>query len=180
MIRPFGLAGVLCLAVTAPLLAQHATRGAADGLLDRLVGRWRMTGSVRGRPAAYTLEAARVLQGRFVELHMVDDNRPPGYEARVFVGADTAGGRVIAHWLDNFGAAYSVPHATGEVRGDTLLLAFPYPSGAFRDTFTYDSSADAWHFRLETADSTGAWRRFADYDVRRRRDRAPGAEREED
>lgn len=173
------ITSALCLAAVSPLTAQNVRRGPVEGLLDHLIGQWRMTGSVRGRPATYTLDAARVLQGRFVELHMTDVHRPPAYEARVFVGADIAEGRVIAHWLDNFGAAYSIPHATGRVRGDTLFLAFPYPAGAFRDTFTYDSRADSWHFLLEAADSTGGWSRFAEYDVGRSRDR-PGTAREED
>jgi len=144
-----------------------------DSLLDRLVGRWSMTGSVRGNPVSYTLETSRVLQGRFIELHMIDVARPPGYEARVFIGVDSAGPRYIAHWLDRFGAAYSIPHGAGRARGDTLLLDFAYPSGAFRDTFVYDRRADRWRFRLESADSTNRWRLFAEYAVRR----APSARR---
>jgi hypothetical protein len=139
-----------------------------EALLEHLVGQWHMTGSVRGRPATYTLKAARVLQRRFVELHMEDVNRPPAYEARVFIGVDSAAGRYIVHWLDRFGAAFSIPHATGDARGDTLVFTFPYSTGAFRDTFVYHPSTDTWFFRLEAADSTGGWRLFAEYDVRRR------------
>jgi hypothetical protein len=139
-----------------------------DSLLDRLVGRWLMAGTVRGQPATYTLDVSRVLQQRFVELHMQDVSRPPAYEARVFIGVDSAGGRYIAHWLDNFGAPFSIPPATGAARGDTLELDFPYPDGAFHDTFTYDRAGDTWHFRLDAADGAGGWRRFAEYLVRRR------------
>jgi hypothetical protein len=39
-------------------------------------------------------------------------NTPPKYEARVFIGPDTLAGRALAHWLDNFGAVYSVPPAS--------------------------------------------------------------------
>ena len=128
-----------------------------------------MQGMVRRRPATYTLDAAPVLHKAFIELHMVDVGRPPRYEARVFIGADTTSGAVIAHWLDMTGAAYSIPHATGSVRGDTLVFTFVYSTGPFRDTFVYDRSADTWHFRLEQASATGApWQPFAEYDVRRR------------
>jgi hypothetical protein len=168
MIRSLGLTSVLAVALAACLSAQASDPGQMDGLLEHLLGKWRMTGSVRGRPATYALNATRILQGRFVELHMEDVNQPPAYEARVFIGVDSAGGRYIAHWLDKFGAAYSVPHATGHSRGDTLLLTFPYPHGAFRDTFVYDRHTDAWYFRLEAADSSGGWRLFAEYQVRRR------------
>jgi hypothetical protein len=168
MARFLCLTSVLCLALAPGLSAQTSRTTGMEALLEHLVGQWHMTGSVRGQPATYTLKAARVLQRRFVELHMEDVNRPPAYEARVFIGVDSAGGRYIAHWLDKFGAAYSVPHATGHSRGDTLLLTFPYPNGAFRDTFVYDRQTDAWYFRLEAADSTGGWRLFAEYQVRRR------------
>jgi hypothetical protein len=48
-----------------------------DSLLQRLVGTWQMHGTVRGRAVTYRLEAARVLQGHFVELHLEDVARPP-------------------------------------------------------------------------------------------------------
>ena len=164
---PFLVIGI-CGALVPPLAAQTSSPAAMDSLLEHVVGHWTMSGTVRGRPAEYTLDATRVLQGRFVELRMQDVHVPPAYEARVFIGVDSAGSRYIAHWLDNFGAAYSIPPATGVARGDTLILRFPYPDGAFRDTFAYDRRQDAWHFRLDAADSTGTWRLFADYRVRRR------------
>jgi hypothetical protein len=87
---------------------------------------------------------------------------------------------LLARWLDTFGAAYSIPHATADARGDSLRLWFPYSTGAFRDTFIYAARTDAWHFKLEAAASAGGWRRFAEYDVRRSRDPAPGTAHEED
>jgi hypothetical protein len=161
---------VLLLATsrTAPAAAQAATPASMDSLLGHLVGSWRMAGMVRGHPAMYHLEAARVLQNRFVELHMKDVATPPQYEARVFIGVDSAGARYIVHWLDNFGAAFSIPHAVGQAAGDTIQFTFAYADGPFRDTFVYDRQQDRWHFRLESGDSAGAWRLFADYGVERR------------
>jgi uncharacterized protein DUF1579 len=168
-LRLVSLAGFLALSPPAPLPAQSAVSPAAlDSLLDRLVGHWTMRGTVRGRPASYTLDAARTLKGRFVELHMRDVHEPPAYEARVFIGVDSAGKRYVAHWLDNFGAAYSIPPATGTARGDTLELDFPYPDGAFHDTFIYQRPSDAWTMRLESADGAGGWKLFAEYSARRR------------
>lgn len=141
-------------------------RPAADSLLDRLVGEWRMTGQVRGRSVTYALTARRVLADRYVELHMRDVARPPGYEARVFVGADTVPGRVLVHWLDSFGAAASVPHGTGRVVGDTLRFEFAYATGPFRDTFVHHGPGRGWTFRLESGDARGGWRPFAEYVVR--------------
>lgn len=160
------LSVVIAVVASAPLTAQ--TPAATDSLLERFVGQWAMAGTVRGRPTTYALDVSRVLQGKYVELHMTDVHLPPGYEARAFLGADTAGAGVIAHWLDNFGAAYSVPTAAGAARGDTLVLDFPYPAGAFRDTFVYDRARDRWEMRLERSDGNGGWTLFAQYEARRR------------
>ena len=139
-------------------------------LLQRLVGQWTMTGTVRTRPVTYRLEGAWVLQGRFLELHMQDvANTPPKYEARVFIGPDTLPARVLAHWLDNFGAVYSVPPATAASQGTRSPLDFPYPDGAFHDTFVYDSRSDTWTIHLDAADGAGGWKRFAEYRAGRHR-----------
>jgi hypothetical protein len=157
--------GLLSLASTAAAQPSHARM---EALLDALVGSWEMRGHVQGDSVTYDLQARRVLQGRFVELHMEDVNRPPGYEARVFIGVDSVGQRYIAHWLDAFGAAYSIPHAVGGARGDTLLLTFAYSSGPFHDIFIYDRGQDLWRFRIESADSAGKRSLFAEYVGRRK------------
>ena len=131
MRRYSGLIPAMGLSLVARAVAQTA-----PPLLDRLVGHWTMTGTVHGGPATYRLDIVWVLAHRFVELHMKDvAHTPAQYEARVFIGPDTLPGHVIGHWLDNTGAAYSVPPATGITAGDTLTLDFPYPGGAFHDTF---------------------------------------------
>jgi hypothetical protein len=58
-----------------------------------------------------------------------------GYEARVFVGADTTPNLVVVHWIDNTGGAFSIPFGTGTVVADTLRFDIPYSTGPFRDTF---------------------------------------------
>jgi hypothetical protein len=142
----------------------------SDSLLDRLVGNWTVTGAVRGKPAHYAMTGARTLQQKYVELHMTDvAANPPAYEARVIIGQADKPDTYIAHWIDAFGAQYSVPPGTGTQRGDTLFLDFPYPTGMFHDTFAYDRGADRWHFRLESADGKGGWTVFADYVVDRAR-----------
>jgi hypothetical protein len=143
MRRCSGLIAAMGLCSVAPVVAQTAPPAPAAPLLERFVGHWTMTGTVRRRPATYRLEVAWVLAHRFVELHMEDvEHTPARYEARVFIGPDTLPGHVLGHWLDSFGAAYSVPPATGITAGDTLTLDFPYPGGAFHDTFIHDRVTD--------------------------------------
>ncbi len=140
---------------------------AAEKLLDQLVGDWRMTGTVRGKPVTYRLSARRTLAGRFVELHMIDVSDPPKYEARVFIGNDPKGDRIIAHWMDKFGAAASIPHGEGSVSGNTIRFDIPYPDGTFRDVFTYEARLGTWQLKIDAADGKGGWTPFAEYAIER-------------
>lgn len=162
-----------CAILLAPsLAAQHPAAphpaAAADSLLGRLVGRWTLRGQVQGDSVTYEMTGTRELGGRFVVLKMKDAAVPSQYEAHVYLGADSASAQLLVHWMDVFGAGWSVPHGIGRARGDTLLFTFAYASGNFRDTFTYDRRSDRWHFRLESADGAGGWKPFAEYHVRRR------------
>jgi hypothetical protein len=147
--------------------APAQTPAAADSLLDRLVGRWHLSGTVQGEKGESHLAAERVLQGKFVRLHMTDPGQPSQYEAMVFLGVDSATSRVVAHWIDVFGAGLSATLGYGTADGNRLVLDFAYPDGPFRDTFTLNPATGRWRFLLESGDGKGGWSTFADYEVRR-------------
>jgi hypothetical protein len=128
------------------LRAQTVQSPAATGLLDELVGEWRMVGQVRGQPVTYDVLARRVLNGRYVELHMRDVARPAQYEALVLIGEDTLPKHVVVHWLDSFGAAFSIPPGAGVISGDTVRFDIPYRDGPFRDTFVFRRADRTWRF----------------------------------
>lgn len=136
-------------------------------LLQALDGAWVMTGDVMGDPVTYRAEAGPTLQGAFTELHMDDVQVPSQYEARVVLGVDPETGVVIAHWMDSFGAAYSIPHGTGTLDGDTIRFEIPYAGGTFRDTLRHDAATGTWRFEIEAAQPDGTWKHFAAYDMRR-------------
>jgi hypothetical protein len=156
------VAAALIISATA-LDAQDLQPPPIDSLLQHLVGHWTMRGNVRGAPVTYDLVASRVLGNDYVELRMTDVARPPRYEARVFIGEDTVANRVIVHWLDSFGAAYSIPPGTGTVTADTVQFKIPYPGNPFRDTFVFLRSEGHWYIRLESSDRHGGWKVFAEY-----------------
>jgi hypothetical protein len=165
-------ASVLIIVLSQPAMlgAQRPPNptSATDSLLAHYVGHWRMAGEVRGHPVVYELRANPVLGGKYVELHMIDSVDTPSYEARVFIGADTTAGRIVVHWLDNTGAAFSVPPGYGVAAGDTVRFDLAYPTGTFRDTFIYRPAEDVWDMTLVSRDArTGAWRPFAHYTARR-------------
>jgi hypothetical protein len=70
--------GTAACCLTGPLAAQTAPEPPSLPLLERFIGLWTMTGTVRARPVTYRLEGGWVLQHRFVELHMEDvEHTPP-------------------------------------------------------------------------------------------------------
>ena len=99
---------------------------------------------------------------------MRDLAEPPQYEARVFLGVDAENGDLIAHWMDDFGARYSIPHGTGRIEGAILQFTFPYADGPFRDTFEFDPGNGSWNFRIEAGQPDGSWKHFARYEIRRK------------
>ena len=120
-----------------------------------------------GEPVTYRMVAGPTLQGAFTEIHMNDVQVPSQYEARVFIGYDAESRTIIVHWMDSFGAKYSVPHGTGTVSENAIQFTIPYENGAFRDTFTYSQERNTWMFVLEAAQPGGKWKHFARYTAHR-------------
>jgi hypothetical protein len=112
------LVGVIAAMSASTVAQESVVYGAIPNLLARLSGDWTMTGDVRGKPVSYRLHAGAVLNKTFMELQMTDISEPPKYEARVFIGFDPKTQRIIAHWIDSFGAAFSIPPGAGRIDGN--------------------------------------------------------------
>jgi hypothetical protein len=140
----------------------------ATRFLAQLGGDWDMNGSVLGKPAHYRAHGAWVLNGAWLELSMLDVGRPPAYEADLYIGYDATAQDYVAHWLDRFGAAGARVVATGERHGRTLVLHFPYPDGAFRDTLTLAGDSASGTLLIEAQKTDGSWSTFASYRMQRR------------
>jgi hypothetical protein len=158
---------------TAPTTLTGPERALDDSLLDRLAGRWTMSGAVRGKPATMQLEVDWVLQHRFLRLQMTDVQTPPAYEANVYIGDDPVGDRLVAHWLDNFGGWWSetlgYARRTGaNARRTAITFVFDYPDGPFHTTFTLGDDQSTWSVLMQDRAPDGSWRQFAHYAVRRR------------
>jgi hypothetical protein len=142
-------------------------RSADDSYLDALVGHWDMRGTLGGKAVRYHAQAARLLQGGWVRLHMIDAATPPQYEASLYLGYDAKAGDFVGHWLDRFGAAGARVVATGHRDDERLVLLFPYADGAFRDTFTRQPGAGAWTLLIESQNADASWATFATYELKR-------------
>ena len=134
-------------------------------LLQLLDGNWTMTGDVMGQPVVYNMVAGPTLANAFTELYMKDAAAVPEYEARVFIGYDHESGAIITHWMDSFGAAYSIPHGTGTMTDRMIRFIVPYDERPFRDTLIYDSANRSWQLVIEARNDDGTWKHFARYAI---------------
>lgn len=166
--RLLAVAGFLVIFTAGTLSAQeHPKIPERPAVLKALDGEWVMSGDVMGKPVIYRMVAGPTLQGAFTEIHMNDVQVPSEYEARVLIGYDAESNAVIVHWMDSFGAKYSIPHGTGNVTKKSIQFTIPYEGGPFRDTFTYNLETNTWLFVLEASKPDGTWKHFARYSVRR-------------
>jgi hypothetical protein len=132
-------------------------------ILRKLDGNWVATGDVSGKPVQYDVMAASALQGQFTEISMRDVQIPSQYEARIFIGFDSDSNQIIAHWMDNFGAQYSIPHGIGSISGNTIEFIVPYPDSSFKDRFEYSEEDDSWALEITAQQPNGTWKHFAKY-----------------
>jgi hypothetical protein len=137
-----------------------------DELIENLTGEWKLTRKIRGKEVANKVQAEWVLNHQFLQVHMLDVAEPPTYEALVLIGYSFADKRYVAHWCDTYGGKFSAL-GYGKRTGEAIEFTFQYPDAPFYNTFTWDSKAKEWTFRMESQGKDGKRVFFAEDRLRR-------------
>jgi hypothetical protein len=132
-------------------------------ILKKLDGEWLAKGQVMGDDVQYSVSIHPVLNATFSEMHMIDVENPPQYEALVFIGYDTTENKIITHWLDSFGPSFSIPHGTGSIDKNIIEFTVPYSEGPFRDRLTLNETNNTWSLLIESTNDSLTWEKFAEY-----------------
>jgi hypothetical protein len=119
-------------------------------ILKQPNGKWLGKGEIVEKPIEYSITIEPVLNNTFSKIHLLDVNKPPQYEAHIYIGVDSLTNVVYAHWLNSFGAAYSIPHVTGIINESSIEFVIPYPESPFKDIFTYDAMSHSWKLLIES------------------------------
>jgi hypothetical protein len=142
-----------------------------DALLDKMVGHWRLSGTVGGHSAVHTVEAKWILNHQFLLIHEIETadggTGKPLYEAMPLIGYDHMSDRYVAHWIDVFGGRFSETLGFGVRNGDEVNLVFEYPDGPFHTDFVWDDAYHVWHWHMTQKDGTGKWSEFANFTLSR-------------
>jgi hypothetical protein len=162
---------ILIVLAAAPLRAQELP---PDSLLDRLIGRWVLAGTIARQQTTHDVTFEWILGREYVQMHEVSRERAPNgtpsYEAVVLFGRDPRSGEYACLWMDNTGAAAFDPAGIGRgtVAGDSIPFLFRYNSlASFHTTFVYDRRSDSWQWHMDN-DSAGVRRPFARVTLTRR------------
>ena len=131
-----------------------------DDLLSRLEGNWLLTRKIRGTEVKNRVTATWVLNHQLLQVHMLDANEPPTYEAIVLIGFIHATKQYVAHWTDTYGGKFSAM-GLGTPSANSIEFRFDYPDSSFFNTFTWNADAKQWIFRMESQERDGSRRLFA-------------------
>lgn len=173
--RSLVLALGICLTAGATLPRAAAAQQPAmrDSLLDHMIGRWTLTGTIAGQATTHDVSAEWVLGHHYVHLHEVSHERTadgqPQYEADAYIGWDPQARAYACVWLDVFGGVS--PQSIGRAATGSDSLAFTFPSTGtadFHTTFVYERATDGWRWVMDNEEN-GTRKPFARLSMRRAR-----------
>lgn len=160
------LATTSLLLIGPAAVAQQPIPPITDDLLDRLVGRWEMAGTVHDRPSKQTFEVAWVLNHQFLRIHEKSVEEVTGttvpFEAFLFIGHDKSRKQYVLHAMNVFGAGRGGELVYGARAGNEITFTEGHDGGRIRIRFIWQPESATWHYLagLEAAD--GKWRATVD------------------
>ena len=160
---------LLSLLTVGAVRQSHAdTAASAAALMNHLVGRWTMTGTLGGKQTIHDVDASWILKREYVQFHEVSRERDadgrPAYEAIVLLSWHVKTSEFMCLWLDNTAGGGLSPQgiARGPQSGDTIPLVFTISQReSLHTTFAYDRSAETWRLTIDDV-TDGKSDRFGD------------------
>jgi hypothetical protein len=127
-----------------------------DSLLDQMVGRWVLRGTIAGKETTHDIVAEWVLGHQYLQFHETSREKnlhgEAEYEAIVFIGWDRPSSRYACLWLDVTGGGGLSAQAIGyaKPKGDEIAFKFRGSDGSiFHTTFVYDRRANIWRWLMD-------------------------------
>jgi len=139
----------------------------SDDLLERLVGKWKISGNMVGRKLEQQADIKWVLNHQFLQIHFLDaspmpQDHTPKYDALVYLGYDNMSERYVIFWLDVFGGRFAETIGFGtKPSPDSIKFVFQYPDGPLHNTFSYNRENRTWTIKIVQKDAKGKWIDFA-------------------
>jgi hypothetical protein len=140
--------------ISLSLLAQPLTF--QDPLLDHMIGKWVLRGSIAGKNTTHDIVSEWVLGHQYMRIQEVsrekDARNQPVYDAIILIGRDLQSGQCTCLWLDNTGTWDFTSQAIGRAKrsGDAIAFRFGSNDGSgVNTTLSYDKNADIWQWSID-------------------------------
>jgi len=153
------LLGVLMMPASAALFAQTAPQpkpAPTPALLDKMLGKWVIRGTIEGQQTTHDLEVSWVLNHGYLRLNEVSRERTasgaPQYEAIVLMSWDAQAGEVRCLWLDTTSNSGLSGRGIGIAKPttDTLpIIITSSPTVSFQNKMVYNASNNSWQWIMD-------------------------------
>jgi hypothetical protein len=142
------------LLISFSALAQPATF--QDPLLEHMIGKWVLQGTIAGRNTTHDVVSEWVLGHQYMRIQEVsrekDARNQPAYEATILIGWDPRSSQYICLWLDNTGPWDFTSQGIGRAKGSGDAITFRFGSNdgsSVNTTFSYDKDAGTWQWSID-------------------------------
>jgi len=151
---------LLIIFVSINIIAQQKTF--QDSLLDRMTGKWTLTGIIDGQETTHDIVVSWILGHQYLQLNEISHEKnadgQASYEALVLFGWDSQLNQYSCLWLDVTGggglsAQAIMGHAERKV--NEIALLFKAKNGSiFHTTFLYDKNSDTWKWLMDNEENS--------------------------
>ena len=134
--------------------------GRAEAFLDRLAGKWVLSGTLAGREVTHDIAADWTLNHGYLRIHEISREKNPSgqaaYEAIIFISYNAKTDDFACLWLDSTSneglTAEGLAHA--KPRGNSLPFVFRDAKGeiSIENTFVYDAESGSWKWIIDNVE----------------------------
>jgi hypothetical protein len=124
-------------------------------LLDRLVGKWVLQGTIASQVTTHDVDAEWGLDHHYLRIHEVSRDKntkgQPQYEAMIYIAWNEPTKQYAAIWLDVYGGMSTESIGLADPKENELPFIFKDDKGAvsFSNDFVYNVTADTWEWRMD-------------------------------
>jgi len=135
-------------------------------LLEQLLGRWVLRGTIAGQSVVHDVQAEWVLAHKYIRIHEVsrskDTEGNPEYEAMVFITWNNPSQQYSCGWLDVFGGLTIESIGVAPPKETELPFTFKNENGdvTLTNVFLYSPRDNGWEWRIDNVEK-GVSKEFA-------------------
>ncbi len=141
--------------LTAALSCSAIAESREHGFLQKMIGKWVLTGKIAGKDTTHDIDARWILEQSYVQIHEVSRERDargkPLYEAVVHVSWNDKQKEFACLWLDTTEVSSFAPVGHGALAADGKSVTFQFADreDGIATTFAFDEAHGTWAWNID-------------------------------